>query len=295
MICMKQHRHFSNFRTLLVLATACLVVSCGYNERIAQLQSQCDSIAMINTQQADELNEFATYISDIALSLDSIATQEVVLLSKRDREGYFLSKRQIKENMQLLKELLERQRARIDSMADSLAAYGDRTAELQRIVLFLSEQLREKEVELARLQGVVVQQRKEIKRLESEAVELKVNIDTLKRTVELQEEIMEVQDQVIHETYLRIGNKKELKKAGILKTNFWGETALNGDVDLSQFVKVDIREFTEIEIEAKSVSILTPVPPTSYRLTKTKNSIKIEILAPAEFWSLSNYLIIQTN
>ena len=295
MICMKQHRHFSNFRTLLVLATACLVVSCGYNERIAQLQSQCDSIAMINTQQADELNEFATYISDIALSLDSIATQEVVLLSKRDREGYFLSKRQIKENMQLLKELLERQRARIDSMADSLAAYGDRTAELQRIVLFLSEQLREKEVELARLQGVVVQQRKEIKRLESEAVKLKVNIDTLKRTVELQEEIMEVQDQVIHETYLRIGNKKELKKAGILKTNFWGETALNGDVDLSQFVKVDIREFTEIEIEAKSVSILTPVPPTSYRLTKTKNSIKIEILAPAEFWSLSNYLIIQTN
>ena len=290
-----EHRLFPNFRTLLVLATACLVVSCGYNERIAQLQSQCDSIAMINTQQADELNEFATYISDIALSLDSIATQEVVLLSKRDREGYFLSKRQIKENMQLLKELLERQRARIDSMADSLAAYGDRTAELQRIVLFLSEQLREKEVELARLQGVVVQQRKEIKRLESEAVELKVNIDTLKRTVELQEEIMEVQDQVIHETYLRIGNKKELKKAGILKTNFWGETALNGDVDLSQFVKVDIREFTEIEIEAKSVSILTPVPPTSYRLTKTKNSIKIEILAPAEFWSLSNYLIIQTN
>ena len=273
-----EHRLFPNFRTLLVLATACLVVSCGYNERIAQLQSQCDSIAMINTQQADELNEFATYISDIALSLDSIATQEVVLLSKRDREGYFLSKRQIKENMQLLKELLERQRARIDSMADSLAAYGDRTAELQRIVLFLSEQLREKEVELARLQGVVVQQRKEIKRLESEAVELKVNIDTLKRTVELQEEIMEVQDQVIHETYLRIGNKKELKKAGILKTNFWGETVLNGDVDLSQFVKVDIR-----------------VPPTSYRLTKTKNSIKIEILAPAEFWSLSNYLIIQTN
>ena len=290
-----EHRLFPNFRTLLVLATACLVVSCGYNERIAQLQSQCDSIAMINTQQADELNEFATYISDIALSLDSIATQEVVLLSKRDREGYFLSKRQIKENMQLLKELLERQRARIDSMADSLAAYGDRTAELQRIVLFLSEQLREKEVELARLQGVVVQQRKEIKRLESEAVELKVNIDTLKRTVELQEEIMEVQDQVIHETYLRIGNKKDLKKAGILKTNFWGETVLNGDVDLSQFVKVDIREFTEIEIDAKSVSILTPVPPTSYRLTKTKNSIKIEILAPAEFWSLSNYLIIQTN
>lgn len=294
MLCMK-HRLFPNFRTLLALATACLVVSCGYNERIAQLQSQCDSIAMINTQQADELNEFATYISDIALSLDSIATQEVVLLSKRDREGYFLSKRQIKENMQLLKELLERQRARIDSMADSLAAYGDRTAELQRIVLFLSEQLREKEAELARLQGVVVQQRKEIKRLESEAVELKVNIDTLKRTVELQEEIMEVQDQVIHETYLRIGNKKELKKAGILKTNFWGETALNGDVDLSQFVKVDIREFTEIEIEAKSVSILTPVPPSSYRLTKSKNSIKIEILAPTEFWSLSNYLIIQTN
>lgn len=294
MLCMK-HRLFPNLRTLLALATACLVVSCGYNERIAQLQSQCDSIAMINTQQADELNEFATYISDIALSLDSIATQEVVLLSKRDREGYFLSKRQIKENMQLLKELLERQRARIDSMADSLAAYGDRTAELQRIVLFLSEQLREKEVELARLQGVVVQQRKEIKRLESEAVELKVNIDTLKRTVELQEEIMEVQDQVIHETYLRIGSKKELKKSGILKTNFWGETALNGDVDLSQFVKVDIREFTEIEIEAKSVSILTPVPPSSYRLTKSKNSIKIEILAPAEFWSLSNYLIIQTN
>ncbi len=290
-----EHRPFPNFRTLLALATACLVVSCGYNERIAQLQSQCDSIAVINTQQADELNEFATYITDIAQSLDSIATQEVVLLSKRDREGYYLSKRQIKENLQLLQELLERQRAKIEMLSDSLAVRGDRTNELQRIVLFLSEQLREKEAELARVRGIVVQQRKEIKRLETQAVELKLNIDTLKRTVELQEEVMEVQDQVIHETYLRIGNKKELKKAGILKTNFWGETTLNGDVDLSQFVKVDIREFTEIEIDAKSISILTPVPPSSYRLTKKKNSIKIEILAPAEFWSLSNYLIIQTN
>lgn len=279
------------FATLLVVMTAC-----GYEKRIASLEAERDSLSMAGELQTEELNTLSAYVADIAMSIDSIAIQEQVLLSNRDRDGYFLSRRQIRENLNHFSELIERQRERISILEDSLAIRGNSVANLKSIVSFLSNQLKEKELEVNKMRGVVVQQKQTIKKLEKEAVAMQNKIDTLNQQVEFQQEALAVQDQTLNEGFVRVGTKKELVSAGLLKGKFLSKKGVNENLDPSQFMAVDIREFLELDMVARKVTILTPMPVNSYRITQHANgTATLNILNPTRFWSLSNYLIIQTN
>ena len=273
-----------------------LMTACGYEARIDALEAERDSLSMAGELQTEELNTLSAYVADIAMSIDSIAIQEQVLLSNRDRDGYFLSRRQIRENLTYFSELIERQRERISMLEDSLAIRGESVANLKSIVSFLSEQLKEKELEINKMRGVVTEQKRTIKKLETEAVAMQQKIDTLNQKVEFQQEALVVQDQTLNEGFVRVGTKKELVQAGLLKGKFLSKKGLNENLDSSQFMAVDIREFLEMDIVARKVTILTPMPANSYRITQHANgTATLNILNPTRFWSLSNYLIIQTN
>ncbi|MBQ2843792.1 MAG: hypothetical protein IJE69_06000 [Alistipes sp.] len=293
---MKNTSYLSPFIKGVLCCGVMLMTACGYEARIDALEAERDSLSMAGELQTEELNTLSAYVADIAMSIDSIAIQEQVLLSNRDRDGYFLSRRQIRENLTYFSELIERQRERISMLEDSLAIRGESVANLKSIVSFLSEQLKEKEIEINKMRGVVTQQKRTIKKLETEAVAMQQKIDTLNQKVELQQEALVVQDQTLNEGFVRVGTKKELVQAGLLKGKFLSKKGLNENLDSSQFMAVDIREFLEMDMVARKVTILTPMPANSYRITQHANgTATLNILNPTRFWSLSNYLIIQTN
>lgn len=293
---MKNTSYLSPFIKGVLCCGVMLMTACGYEARIDALEAERDSLSMAGELQTEELTTLSAYVADIAMSIDSIAIQEQVLLSNRDRDGYFLSRRQIRENLTYFSELIERQRERISMLEDSLAIRGESVANLKSIVSFLSEQLKEKELEINKMRGVVTQQKRTIKKLETEAVAMQQKIDTLNQKVELQQEALVVQDQTLNEGFVRVGTKKELVQAGLLKGKFLSKKGLNENLDSSQFMAVDIREFLEMDMVARKVTILTPMPANSYRITQHANgTATLNILNPTRFWSLSNYLIIQTN
>ena len=284
------------FKGGLFAVLAIVMTACGYEQRIASLEAERDSLSIAGELQTEELNTLSAYVADIAMSLDSIAIQEQVLLSNRDRDGYFLSRRQIRENLTYFSELIERQRERISMLEDSLAIRGESVANLKSIVSFLSEQLKEKELEINKMRGVVNQQKRTIQKLETEAVTMQQKIDTLNQKIEFQQEALVVQDQTLNEGFVRVGTKKELIQAGLLKGKLLSKKGVNENLDPSQFMVVDIREFVEMDMVARKVSILTPMPANSYRVTLHANgTATLNILNPTRFWSLTNYLIIQTN
>ena len=293
---MKNTSYLSPFIKGVLCCGVMLMTACGYEARIDALEAERDSLSMAGELQTEELNTLSAYVADIAMSIDSIAIQEQVLLSNHDRDGYFLSRRQIRENLTYFSELIERQRERISMLEDSLAIRGESVANLKSIVSFLSQQLKEKELEINKMRGVVTEQKRTIKKLETEAVAMQQKIDTLNQKVEFQQEALVVQDQTLNEGFVRVGTKKELVQAGLLKGKFLSKKGLNENLDSSQFMAVDIREFLEMDIVARKVTILTPMPANSYRITQHANgTATLNILNPTRFWSLSNYLIIQTN
>ena len=93
----------------------------------------------------------------------------------------------------------------------------------------------------------------------------------------------------------RIGTKKELTSQGLLSGGFLQKKRVNHDaINKDMFTKVDIRTFTEVTINSSNPKILTQMPASSYRIEKGKGSSILYILDPTAFWSVSNYLIIQT-
>ena len=64
-------------------------------------------------------------------------------------------------------------------------------------------------------------------------------------------------------------------------------------MDKSFFTKVDIREFTELEIPSKSPKLIFSAPKKSYKLQKGKEGSLLTIIDPEEFWKNSRYLVIQ--
>ena len=109
-------------------------------------------------------------------------------------------------------------------------------------------------------------------------------------------EIFHVIDEIVNERYLKIASKAELRKEGLLTGGFLKKSKIDfSKIDKQQFRTIDIRYFTELEIDSKNPKILTDVPTDSYTLEKKDNKTILRITDPVRFWGLSNFLIIQSD
>ena len=104
------------------------------------------------------------------------------------------------------------------------------------------------------------------------------------------------QDDIINECYVKIGTKKQLSAAGLLKGGFLQKKKVNyEDIDKSKFNAVDIRKFREITLKSNNPKILTPQPSNrSFHFEENGDGkCTLVITNPTIFWSVSNFLIIQ--
>ena len=96
--------------------------------------------------------------------------------------------------------------------------------------------------------------------------------------------------------YVKIGTKKQLSAAGLLKGGFLQKKKVSYEnVDKSKFNAVDIRKFREIQLHSNNPKILTPQPSNrSFHFEESGDgNCTLVITNPTLFWSVSNYLIIQ--
>ena len=100
---------------------------------------------------------------------------------------------------------------------------------------------------------------------------------------------------LLNEGYIKIGTKKQLTELGIVSGGFLKKTKVNYDaIKKGAFMRVDIRQFTEMTIESGDPKILTQMPKTSYKIIKNGKTSTLYVIDPTAFWSISNFLIIQT-
>lgn len=134
-----------------------------------------------------------------------------------------------------------------------------------------------------------VKQENEAVRSENQAVKDE-NERVLKENQE-KSTILENQDKQINTAYYVFGTKKELKAHNILSD---GEILSKSNFDKSYFTTIDIREVTNIRLESKSANILSKHPEGSYTFLKdSSGNITLKINSPADFWSLTKYLVVR--
>jgi predicted nucleic acid-binding Zn-ribbon protein len=279
---------------LFVLSASTLLFSCG-NKTDKEWQAQVDSLQTALEKKTTDYQQMDEALTVISNGLDSIAMQESELFNP-DRESPRLNQQEIKNALQHYKETLKTQRERIAQLEQQLNGSTDEVRKLQRVVIALKAQLVEKESQIAALQEEVNGKNFTIGKLKTHMTSLSQKTEEQQQVISMQNKIMETQDKQLNEAFVVMAEKSALKKAGLLKGGFLKKSTVDlSAVDKSMFKTIDVRVVTEIEIDAKKPTILTPMPADSYKIEKTGKKSVLHITDPERFWQSSKYLIIQTN
>ena len=287
---------FKGFIALFIMLS---VFSCK-NEKVdmSSYMQERDSIMQENKAKTQQLDELNGVLATIATGLDSIAVQENILFTNKGRDGVMLNRQQIAANLKGMADILARQRAKIKILQDSLAnkKSSQGVERLQKVVEFLNQQLAEKDQVIQSLRADLNNSKKDITQLRASLSDMRTKANNAEQKTKVLTKALSKQDEVINECYVKIGTKKQLSAAGLLKGGFLQKTKVNyEDVDKSKFNAVDIRKFREITLKSSNPKILTPQPSNrSFQFEESGDgNCTLVITNPTLFWSVSNFLIIQ--
>ena len=279
-------------RTFIRLSGACimtvlLLTACGGNGDSSQLQQTIDSLRQVNQQQQNSLQEMTTFVSTLSDGMNAIAYQENMIFSNSGNEGTSLDKEQLKSHLETLANTLTEQRSKIKALSDSLKARGADMTKMQGLIDNLTRQLEEKDKVIAQLRQDVEQKNFSIADLQKKLnVAMAGSAQFEQRAAKAEKELA-----TITTAYVLMGTKDALLDGGYIdkRKRVQTESMPKGD-----FTKVNIYQFTELDIPNRSPKLLTDHPRKSYSIEKVdKENRKLVISNPQLFWSSSRYLIIQ--
>lgn len=215
---------------IMPLLMLMFVFSCK-NEKVDMQHyvAERDSILQENKNKTQQLDELNGVLSTIAIGLDSIAVQENILFNNSGRDGVRLDKHEIAARLNGMADILARQRAKIQVLQDSLAnrKASQGVEHLQRVVEFLNQQLAEKDQVIRSLRADLNNSQKDITQLRASLSDMKSRAVRAENKTQVLTTALSKQDDVINECYVRIGTKKQLSAAGLLKGGFLQKKKVN--------------------------------------------------------------------
>ncbi|MBQ4056923.1 MAG: hypothetical protein IJD32_07495 [Bacteroidaceae bacterium] len=283
-------------RSIVIVCFISFLYACNGNMQ-QEYSIKIDSLQSVINERTSQYDELTSYLNLVASGLDSINSMEnIIYLGKDEVTGKKLTRKEIRQRIDDLKELVIRQRTRIEELSDSLSFITDKkVAALQTIIANLNAQLEEKERTIQQLKGELNSSKTTITNLQANVSKLNQEKGALEEHVSMQEEALERQNDMINEGYYIIGTRKELKAAGVISANLLQKSKVNLETaDLSKLQKIDIRTFSnEMKINAKKAVILSHMPEASYSMVQENGQVILYIKDAALFWSLSKILVIQ--
>jgi len=288
------------FRLILGVAISGATIlsfqSCGGNQTEA-LQSQVDSLMTTIEQQNQDLEFYQSCLFLVSDGLDSIAKADSNLMVVASNKEKTITRESIRQNLDSYASLLTRQREQINQLERKIGEGSKERERMQGIINVLLKKVEEKDATISALQKKVETQEFNVSLLLDEINQLYTKLAAQKQEIKSQAEVIEVQGEMLNEAYYIVGTSKELKTAGVLQSKFLGKSKVNVDeVKASNFTQIDIRNFRQLVIHSKKITIKSQHPSTSYRITTDKKSgtTTLDILDEKEFWDQTRYLIIQS-
>jgi len=272
----------------LAAASSCVQTSSEYKA----LKAQNDSLMLANAQNENELDEILSLFNEVEENFESIKTAENYLNVQSNRPGELTPsvKDRVRANMQLVTDILTKNKEKIAELESKLKNSSVKSAQLQKTVEGLRTELENKTKTLVALNG-------ELERKDRQISNLTANVSALSRDVEIlvaqtgeQQQTIAEQQQEINTAYYCYGTTKELKQLNVLKNG-----SLTANFDRNDFIKVaDINALTFIPLHSKKAKLLSKHPDGSYELSKdAQEKIELKILDAKKFWSLTKYLVIE--
>lgn len=269
---------------------ALTLASCNDGVKKAEeaARQQRDSLNQIIAQKDNEINDMMTTLSDIEEGFREITEAQNRVTLAKSGEGTNTSQR-IKENFQFIQSMMQQNKELINKLKQQVRESTVKGGQLKKIIDNLTQQMEEKDKQLAALREELDRKDIHIAQLDEKVANLNTNVSTLTEENTKKEETISTQDKALHSAWFVFGTKKELKEQNILSD---GEV-LRSNFNKDYFTKIDIRIDKEIKLYSKSAKMMTSHPASSYTLQRDANKqYVLRITDPDTFWSTSKYLVV---
>lgn len=260
----------------------------GATKRAAQ---ERDSLMQVIDAKDSELNEIMGTLNEIQDGFKRINEAEGrITVADGDLESA-TSKEVIRENMQFIQDALAQNKEMIAKLKDKLRTSSINSDKLKQTVNKLSKELEEQTNRIKDLEQQLAEKDILIAQQGAAIDSLNTNVEQLTAENANKSQTVAEQDKMLNTAWYVFGTKAELKEQKILKN---GDVLQSGDFNKDYFTKIDIRYDKVLNLYSKSAKLLTNHPEGSYAIKKDKNNqCYLQITNPAEFWSVSKYLVVQ--
>ena len=295
---MKKIIFFSLMGILSVALTSCVESSGKYKA----LQARLDSLSVSSEQRNAEFEEVFETLNEAEDGLKSIRETENILVLQSKNGGVEVpanSREQMKSDIETIGEALKSYKTQIDKLKNDnriqsrefkkrLAALTSELEAKSALIEDLSKQLSEKDAQL-RIKS------QQIASLDKTVATLREDVSTLHKESANQKEKIESQDEQINAGYYIIGKKSDLIAANVMsKGGLFRSAKISYQAEKSAFVKIDIREVSEIALNVKRAKVLSVHPTGTYALEEDADGmLYLRISNPQRFWEQTKYLVIQ--
>lgn len=285
---------------IFLFAVLIVMTSChNYKEDTQNLLVEKDSILIESKIKDSSILDFLDGYNQIQANLDSIKKMEkmVTIQSNTGKELDVNQKILILEDIQLINELLQKNREQITMLQNRLKSSAKKIGKLEAVELMLTnlENLnqnmkQEKDAEIFKLNTEIQNSNLNVSQLSEKIIAIETDNKQKAETIK-------TQTKEINQAFYTVGSTKELRDEGILlKTGGFlgiGRTPIiENDFNQENFTAVDIRDFDYFPLMMKSANLLSVHSPASFHISGEKNADTLFIDNKSEFWKATNYLVI---
>jgi chromosome segregation ATPase len=282
-------------KKIIFLSVAFLIVFTGCNQgKITEMENELTNLRN-EKHLADSLRgAFDKFLNEIETNLAEIKTKERIISDAAGERPRSLEEK-IVQDLADISDLMEKNRQRLNELEGlrrQLRAANVNVQNLQEMIDALTRRVEEQEAEIKALQEKLHVANEKIEVLVTE--NRQISEDNERKQAKIDEQIVE-----LNTGFYTMGTSSALREAGVItqRGGFIGigrTQTINQEAALSNFSKVDIREFKRLETNSERIEIITPHATESFRLNnENPKNIVIEITNPMLFWKSSKFLVVR--
>lgn len=277
--------------SLLVGATAC---NSGKLQETQAENTRLDDSLRVALANQDSL---FSLLNDITSGMDQIKDLEKILSSSTNLGGETQSRKEaIRNDMISIQKALQERRERLAELESKLSQSNSYNSTLRKTIDNLKSNISEQSATIESLRKDLNSANIQIEKLDFAVDSLTAKVDTISAARAATEQQLTEATNEMNTVYYVVGNKSELKEHSIIEGGgFLRKTKIMpSDFDQNYFTAADKRTVKQIPLYSKKAKLVTKQPEASYEIIDDANGQKVlYITDPAEFWRLSNYLVIQ--
>jgi hypothetical protein len=271
----------------MIALVSCNNTNTGDVQKIKDLAKE-DSIKSVQANQKDSLiTSYLNDLNEIQENLDRIKHREKIITMK-PAEMTSTDKQSVVAELKELDEWIVLNDKKMNNLQARLKKMDTKSNKLESLVAHLTQEIAEKDEEIADLQSQLGKANDSIKFL---SYRFNDSIYIIKQ--------QRAQIAVLTTVYYISGTMKELEDKGVINKEGgfigMGRVAeITNSVDNNMFVKANMNSLKGVNLHGKFRRFITVHPDKAFQVITSANSDSVAINMPATFWSESKYLVVAT-